>query len=174
MGDPWYIYNLSYTFDDTSSLRTILFSGLELTHQEQWGITKVSVRFDGDRAPAVYRPDTQTWYFVKSDGSTGRQQWGTPGDVPVPADYLALGSPQIAVYRPSTAQWFIRDAKGSAHVFSWGWPGHDVPMPADYLGLGYAQETYEWFVRRPDGSAQRLQWGTTNDQPLVMSAPSGF
>ena len=42
----------------------------------------------GRSAPAVWRPSTGYWYILQShDGSTRSVQWGTAGDIPVPAYY---------------------------------------------------------------------------------------
>jgi hypothetical protein len=82
-------------------------------------------------------------------------QWGTAGDVPVPADYNGDGRTDIAVWRPSTGQWFIR---GQATV-TWGsgssgslLVGGDIPVPADYDGDGRADlivfrpSTQQWLI----------------------------
>jgi len=48
----------------------------------------VPADFDGDGRtdPAVWYSDDGMWYALSSrDGSTVSQQWGQPGDIPVPA-----------------------------------------------------------------------------------------
>jgi hypothetical protein len=40
---------------------------------------------------AVWRPSTGTWYIIySSDGSLHTQQWGEPGDIPVPGSGAAI------------------------------------------------------------------------------------
>ena len=61
---------------------------------------------------------------------------GSPGDVPVPADYYGNGHADIAVYHPSTSIYSVYDqttgASGKATI---GLPG-SIPMPGDDEGLG--------------------------------------
>src|SRR5204862_2824246 len=89
------------------------------------------------RGIAVLRPATHEWFLRHPDGTGEALQFGGPGDVPVPADYLGLGQPQVAVFRPSTREWFIRTPEGGTLVVTFG-ASDDVPVPGDYYGLGRA------------------------------------
>jgi hypothetical protein len=107
-----------------------------------------SIDFDGDGAEdmAVYRPGTGMWYSLPS-GSPGtykETQWGTPADVPVPADYdgdgrtdTAVwrpgdGKTDIAIWRPSNGIWCILPA-GSPGTFTTVQWGIDVDVPVSPL-----------------------------------------
>src|SRR5205823_5084949 len=46
----------------------------------------------------VFRPSTGDWSLRAADGSGTTLSLGAPGDLPVPADYLGTGVPQIAVF----------------------------------------------------------------------------
>ena len=85
---------------------------------------------------AVWRPSTGTWFILNSSliGATSgpnmrTQQWGLPGDVPVPRDYDRDGIVDLAVWRPSEGNWYIiRSTDGAGVVHHWGEPG-DIPVP---------------------------------------------
>ena len=64
-------------------------------------------------------------------GRATRIPFGTPGDVPVPADYHGVRRLQLAVYRPATGEWFVRTDSGAATRVQWGGSG-DVPVPAAF------------------------------------------
>src|SRR6266576_1917921 len=61
--------------------------------------------FDGDHKLdiAIWQPSSGTWYIIPSSnpGSPFDQQWGLPGDIPVPGDYDGDGKTDFAVFRPS-------------------------------------------------------------------------
>jgi hypothetical protein len=123
------------------------------------------------RGIAVFRPSTCEWFFRNPDGSGASLQFGGPEDLPVAADYLGLGQPQVAVFRPSTHEWFIRTPEGGAVVVPFGAKG-DVPVPGDYFGLGRASlavfraATREWLLRRDDGSAVAVAFGIAGEVPV--------
>jgi len=133
--------------------------------------------FDGDKISdlAVFRPSSATWLILPSSDPACPpntepfssacngifQQWGTPGDVPVPADYDGDGITDIAVWRPSTGTWLIRPSRscgpplGSPStcqplIVILGGPG-DIPVPGHYSGVhgSYPPGTDEMAVWRP-------------------------
>ncbi|HEU5134950.1 MAG TPA: VCBS repeat-containing protein [Steroidobacteraceae bacterium] len=85
---------------------------------------------------AIWRPSTGVWFILNSSlvGATSgpnmrTQQWGLPGDIPVPRDYDRDGIVDLAVWRPSEGNWYIiRSTDGSGVVHHWGEPG-DIPVP---------------------------------------------
>jgi hypothetical protein len=120
---------------------------------------------------AVLRPSTHEWFFRHPDGTGEALQFGGPEDLPVPADYLGLGQPQVAVFRPSTREWFIRTPEGGSITVTFGGPD-DMPVPGDYLGLGraslavYRMTTGQWYVRKDDGLALPIAFGVPGDVPV--------
>ncbi|HEX6595796.1 MAG TPA: VCBS repeat-containing protein, partial [Acidimicrobiales bacterium] len=121
--------------------------------------------FDGDGKTdvAVYRPAGAQWLI--KDGSPGFHQWGTDGDLAVPADYTGDGKVDVATFRPSVGQWFVKDVPSGFVI--WGQNG-DIPVPADYDGDGKADiavfrpTTGGWFVQ---GVGLTL-WGAEGDVPV--------
>jgi N-acetylneuraminic acid mutarotase len=123
----------------------------------------------------LFDPATGRWYR----SACFQILWGTPGDVPVPADYTGDGRPESAVFRPSTGEWFVanpQSAPPATLLYAlWGSSG-DTPMPADYDGDGRADfavwrpSTGEWFVRFSSGwfgGALARQWGESGDIPIA-------
>lgn len=69
---------------------------------------------------AVYRPSTGVWYILAPDHVTMYSiQWGTPGDIPVPADYLGADLYgrwfDFAIFRPSNQTVYI-DSNGTMQL----------------------------------------------------------
>ena len=81
----------------------------------QAGDIPVVADYDGDGAcdAAIFRPSQGLWYGLPAangapvlNSTTNIGQFGTTGDIAVPADYDGDGRADIAYFRPSNGQWF--------------------------------------------------------------------
>src|ERR1700722_10667415 len=157
-------------------------AGSAVAHQLGGNVAAQSLSgdFDGDGKSdlAVWAPSTGIWQIQHSSGGTLQtQQWGEPGDIPVPADYDGDGKTDLAVWRPSTGTWYvIHSSDGSAHQQQWGQSG-DIPAPGDYDGDGKADFAVwrpgnnTWFIMHSSTGATSAQpWGQQGDLPVPGSA----
>jgi hypothetical protein len=99
--------------------------------------------------------------------------FGSPGDVPIPADYDGDGRADLAVYRAADRTWWIlRSSDGGVNTVSLQESG-DLVAPGDYNGDGradlavYRPATQTWFVH---GVGSIEQFGGAGDVPLTMAA----
>ena len=128
----------------------------------------------------VWRPANGTW-FVNPVSGTGAvvQQWGLPGDIPVPGDYDGDGKTDFAVWRPVNGTWFVL-FDGATNTYpnpnlqqQWGLPG-DIPVPGDYDGDGktdfavWRPAKGTWFIIPSSNpkTAIAQQWGLPGDVPI--------
>ncbi len=151
-------------------------SATDTNQQETGVIFNDGGDFDGDGQTdiAVFRPSTGEWWIINSSTATWvLQEWGVPGDVPVPGDYDGDGKADIAVFRPSTGEWSIINSSTATWVLqAWGVPG-DVPVPGDYDGDGKADiavfrpSTGEWSIINSSTATWVVQaWGVPGDIPV--------
>lgn len=130
--------------------------------------------FDGDGHSdiSVYRPQSGTWYALKStDNSLLGGHWGISTDKPVAGDYDGDGRADFAVYRPSLGAWFILRSSDFTFVAQqWG-ISTDQPVPADYDGDGKTDlavyRSGAWYIlKSSDGSIISQYFGLSTDTPL--------
>jgi hypothetical protein len=157
---------------------------------EQWGLhgdTPVPADFDGDGKDdlAIWRAVSGFWAVRQSSKSLSSsladiiwQQWGLPGDIPLPGDYTGDGKADLVVWRESLGMWFVCPSDQNftcANPVSvqFGLPG-DIPIRADFDGdatLDYAvwrPENGTWYWKQSsDSSIHQQQWGLPGDIPLT-------
>ena len=67
-------------------------------------------------------------WLIAGAGGGRSQQWGQPGDIPVPGRFDHDGRTDFAVWRPSTGEWWTMDsATGAQRGVQWGQVG-DLPV----------------------------------------------
>jgi hypothetical protein len=154
----------------------VLATNLKINGVENGVYLRMSADYDGDGIIdfAVWSPATGKWIIVPSGNPASPlvQQWGAPGDIPVPADFDGDGKTDVAVWRPWTGTWYIVPSRDPSNpiVQQWGLPG-DVPLPRDFDGDTLADfavwrpSNGTWFVRASAGLGTPIvqQWGLPGD-----------
>ena len=158
--DGSYSFTVSYNWSGTV-IPTLAGYTFSPTSQSYTNVTSNQTQnYTATRPPvAVFRPSNGKWYI----NEVGITQYGTNGDIPVPADYTGVGHAQLAVFRPSNGKWYIN----GVGVTQYGTNG-DIPVPADYNRDGKA----ELAVFRPSNGKWYIngvgvtQYGTNGDIPV--------
>ena len=130
--------------------------------------------FDGDGKTdvTVYGTTDGSWYSQKSGGGLLIQQFGQPGDVPVPGDYDGDGKADVAVYRPSNGVWFIvRSSDSTVQTAEWG-SSTAIPAAADFDGDGktdvavFGPDSGLWYILGSTSGVRVAQWGNSTSVPV--------
>lgn len=153
-------------------VHTVAFNGGEI--RGQFKVADKRTDYDGDsRADiAVWRNSTGFYYIRNSLGGQRWQQWGQPGDTPVPADYDGDGRTDLAVFR--SGAWYILESfNNTFRAQPFGQAGGDVPLPADYDGDAkadlavYRAASGIWYILNSStGTATGEQFGINTDMPV--------
>jgi glucose/arabinose dehydrogenase len=132
--------------------------------------------YDGDGLTdiAVFKGSEGLWSVLQSsNGAPLKQQWGAPGDFPVPGDYDGDGKTDFAVWRRSEGIWYvIQSSTGATASPQLGIPG-DIPVPGDYDGDGktdfavWRPGSGLWYVTQSSsGTTMQRQLGAPGDIPV--------
>jgi hypothetical protein len=167
------LYVVSANYIGNSTFAASNSQGLQLN-----AITEAVADFDGNGITdkTVFRPSNGDWFVLFSDGSGFlMQQWGDPGDVPVPGHYTGSSKADIAVWRPFSGMWFVIPSSnpGAPIVQQWGANG-DIPVPGDYDGDGktdfavWRPSSGMWFVIPSSNPSTVIMqpWGLSGDIPV--------
>ena len=132
--------------------------------------------FDRDgRADQIVWRGNGKWYIKASwSGEGWEEQWGLPGDIPVPGDYDGDGTSDLAVFRPSDNTWYVKNQDGNITATPWGeFHKGDIPVPGDYDGDGktdlavYRSSDQTWWIKDlTTGTIWGQAFGEAGDIPV--------
>jgi subtilisin-like proprotein convertase family protein len=127
---------------------------------------------DGKADLSVFNVAANTWSVVDSTTPIAAPavsaNFGSPGDVLVPADYDGDLKTDVAMFRGSEGNWYIKKSTGGTSIIGWGAPG-DRPVPGDYDADGKADVAVfrnadsNWYVKNSGGGSQVVGWGNPSD-----------
>ncbi len=130
--------------------------------------------FDGNSTSdfSLYDRSSSNFYTVLNGSASESVNVGSPGDLPVVADYSGTGCTSYATYDKKDAQWTVADCDGLNPVtFTHGNAG-DVAVPGDYDcdgkadAMTYNRLTNQWLLRRSsDLSVDNFYFGLVGDIP---------
>ena len=135
--------------------------------------------------PAVYYPNTGTWYVSNSNGpgsTAATFAFGFAGTEAVSGDWFNNGVSYPGVYDPNTGTWYLDNNPtsngGSIHI-QFGFPG-TIPVAGDFFNDGltyigvYYPPTGTWYIdHNPaylglgDSNPVTFQFGFDGTQPVV-------
>src|SRR5204863_113776 len=136
---------------------------------------------DGRSDFAIWRPTDGTWWIMdNATGASFTQQWGLPGDMPVPGDYDGDGRTDLAVWRPADGNWIVLSSStGAQTIQQWGVEG-DIPVPGDYDGDGRTDVAIwrptdgNWWIIGSGTGMRIQQWGIPDDIPVTNTRAAAF
>ena len=131
---------------------------------------------DGNADLAVFRPSggQANWITQPIGGAPTVTQFGSAGDIPVPADYYGDEATDLAVFRPSNGTWYTSTNPATNYDAKlWGTNG-DIPVQGDYDRDGivdlavFRPSNSNWYILRSgSGTFHQFQYGITGDIPVV-------
>ncbi len=126
--------------------------------------------FDGDGKSdiSVFRPESGTWFLLRSNAGFTATQFGIATDKTVAADYDGDRKTDIAVWR--NGNWFwLNSSNGTFNAVQFGQAG-DIPIAGDFDGDGKNDLTVfrngVWFILQTSNNQLRAaQFGQAEDKP---------
>ncbi len=128
--------------------------------------------FDGDGKAdvSVYRPETGTWYVLKSsDGSFFAVQWGLATDKIAPADFDGDRKTDLGIFRDGI--WYVLNSSDNNYqIKQFGLAG-DQPIPSDFdndgrSDIGVFRQGVWYSLNSSNDVFRAQQFGLADDLPI--------
>ncbi len=150
------------------------------------GGTGIIFLISSEDTPAIYNPNTGTWYLSNVNGPNSTPvtfQFGFGGTIGVSGDWFDTGVSYPGLYNPKTGTWYLdhnADAGDSNPiVVQFGFNG-TLPVPGNFFGDGYSHLALfingTWYIDHNDpnsglgdGSPVTFQFGFAGAQPVAGS-----